>query len=110
RLRHVTASRRDGVAAACRRLRRRRRSLPLAGRRARTEPGSSHGMTVLAGVMTAAVVEGPRAAALACVPLPQPGDDEVLVRIEGCGVCASSLAVWEGRPWFDYPLAPGAPG
>jgi threonine dehydrogenase-like Zn-dependent dehydrogenase len=34
----------------------------------------------------------------------------VLVRVEGCGVCGSSLPVWEGRPWFDYPLAPGAPG
>jgi threonine dehydrogenase-like Zn-dependent dehydrogenase len=34
----------------------------------------------------------------------------VLVRIEGCGVCASSLPVWEGRAWFSYPLPPGAPG
>jgi len=32
------------------------------------------------------------------------------VRVEGCGVCASSLPVWEGRPWFEYPLPPGAPG
>jgi threonine dehydrogenase-like Zn-dependent dehydrogenase len=35
---------------------------------------------------------------------------EVLVRVEGCGVCASSLPLWEGRPWFDYPLPAGAPG
>jgi len=34
----------------------------------------------------------------------------VRIRVEGCGVCGSSLPVWEGRPWFDYPLAPGAPG
>jgi threonine dehydrogenase-like Zn-dependent dehydrogenase len=34
----------------------------------------------------------------------------VLLRIEGCGVCGSDLPAWEGRPWFDYPLAPGAPG
>jgi 2-desacetyl-2-hydroxyethyl bacteriochlorophyllide A dehydrogenase len=32
------------------------------------------------------------------------------VRLEGCGVCASNLPVWEGRPWFQYPLTPGAPG
>jgi threonine dehydrogenase-like Zn-dependent dehydrogenase len=32
------------------------------------------------------------------------------VRLEGCGVCASSLPLWEGRPWFRYPLEPGAPG
>ncbi len=28
----------------------------------------------------------------------------------GCGVCGSNLPVWEGRPWFSYPLEPGAPG
>jgi threonine dehydrogenase-like Zn-dependent dehydrogenase len=42
------------------------------------------------------------------VPEALPG--EVVVRIEGCGVCASSLPLWEGRPWFRYPLEPGAPG
>lgn len=30
--------------------------------------------------------------------------------LEGCGVCGSNLPVWEGRPWFEYPLAAGAPG
>jgi threonine dehydrogenase-like Zn-dependent dehydrogenase len=39
-----------------------------------------------------------------------PGPDEVTVAVEGCGVCGSNLPVWQGRPWFDYPLAPGAPG
>ena len=32
------------------------------------------------------------------------------VSIEGTGVCASNLPVWQGRPWFTYPLEPGAPG
>lgn len=32
------------------------------------------------------------------------------VRLEGSGVCGSSGPVWEGRPWFEYPLEPGAPG
>ncbi|MFN7117437.1 MAG: MDR/zinc-dependent alcohol dehydrogenase-like family protein [Saprospiraceae bacterium] len=36
--------------------------------------------------------------------------DEVLVRLEGCGVCASSLPKWEGREWFTYPQEPGDPG
>jgi len=35
---------------------------------------------------------------------------EVRVAVEGCGVCGSNLPVWEGRPWFDYPLPPGRPG
>lgn len=32
------------------------------------------------------------------------------VRVEGCGVCGSNLPVFEGRPWFTYPLAAGLPG
>ena len=60
--------------------------------------------------MRAAVVAGPRAAAVTDVPVPEPQDSQVLVRVEGCGVCGSNLPVWEGRPWFAYPLAPGAPG
>src|SRR5438045_4199726 len=36
--------------------------------------------------------------------------NEVRVRIEGCGVCASNIPGWEGRPWFQYPFEPGAPG
>lgn len=39
-----------------------------------------------------------------------PVDEEVLVCLRGCGVCASTLPVWEGRGWFHYPLEPGAPG
>ncbi|HYH08817.1 MAG TPA: zinc-binding dehydrogenase [Thermoanaerobaculia bacterium] len=42
--------------------------------------------------------------------LPEPGAGELRVRVEGCGVCASSLPAWEGREWFHYPLEPGAPG
>lgn len=30
--------------------------------------------------------------------------------MEGCGVCGSNLAPWEGRPWFSYPFESGAPG
>lgn len=44
------------------------------------------------------------------LPLPEPAAGRARVRLEGCGVCASSLPVWEGREWFRYPLAPGDPG
>jgi threonine dehydrogenase-like Zn-dependent dehydrogenase len=44
------------------------------------------------------------------VEIPEPGEGEVRVRVEGCGVCGSNLAPWEGRPWFEYPFAPGQPG
>ncbi|WP_295537812.1 zinc-binding dehydrogenase [uncultured Pseudacidovorax sp.] len=63
-----------------------------------------------APAMQAAVLAGPGRFAFVQVPRPRPGPGQLLLRLEGCGVCASSLPVWEGRPWFDYPLPPGAPG
>jgi len=60
--------------------------------------------------MTAAVLTGPGQLQLVNKRQPQPAVHQVLVRLEGCGVCASNLPVWEGREWFNYPLAPGAPG
>ncbi|MEZ0495085.1 zinc-binding dehydrogenase [Sphingomonas sp. IW22] len=41
---------------------------------------------------------------------PRPGADEVLIRVEGCGVCASNLLPWQGSEWIDYPLPPGGLG
>lgn len=41
---------------------------------------------------------------------PEPGPGQVRVRLEGCGVCASNIPVYEGRDWFEYPFAPGSPG
>ena len=60
--------------------------------------------------MQACVITGPGQSALRDTPRPEPGPGEVLVRLEGSGVCASSLPLWEGRSWFEYPQAPGAPG
>jgi threonine dehydrogenase-like Zn-dependent dehydrogenase len=40
----------------------------------------------------------------------EPGPGQVLVRLRGCGICASNLPVFEGREWFQYPLRPGQPG
>lgn len=60
--------------------------------------------------MKAVVLEGSGQVSLMDQPLPQAGPGQVRVRLEGCGVCASNLPAWSGRPWFNYPLAPGAPG
>jgi len=58
----------------------------------------------------AAVVANPGVVEMRHVAMPEPGSGEMRVRVEGCGVCASNLAVWEGKPWFTYPLEPGAMG
>ncbi len=42
--------------------------------------------------------------------VPELGPGEARVRLAGCGVCASSLPLWQGRPWFEYPREAGAPG
>jgi threonine dehydrogenase-like Zn-dependent dehydrogenase len=64
----------------------------------------------LQGSNESAVVVAPRCVQMRDHELPVPGADEVRVRLQGCGVCASSIPVWEGRPWFKYPLEPGLPG
>jgi threonine dehydrogenase-like Zn-dependent dehydrogenase len=58
----------------------------------------------------AAVLLGEGCSAIEETGVAEPGPEEVLVRIEGCGVCASNLPAWQGRPWFRYPLEAGAPG
>jgi threonine dehydrogenase-like Zn-dependent dehydrogenase len=60
--------------------------------------------------MQAAVITASRTSEVVSTPLPEPGAHEIRVRLEGCGVCASSLPVWEGREWFHYPIEAGAPG
>jgi threonine dehydrogenase-like Zn-dependent dehydrogenase len=60
--------------------------------------------------MRAGVISGPGRTRTTAVRRPQPADGEVLIRVEGCGVCGSSLPFGVGRDWFAYPGEPGAPG
>jgi len=60
--------------------------------------------------MRAVVVEAPGICSLQETALPEPGPGQVRIRLNGSGICASDLHVWEGRPWFEYPLPPGRPG
>lgn len=62
------------------------------------------------GTSRAAVLTGPRTVEVRQVAAPEPGPGQVRVRLESCGVCASSIPVWQGREWFSYPQEPGAPG
>jgi NADPH:quinone reductase len=60
--------------------------------------------------MRASILIGAGDVDTARVLRPEPAAGQVRVRLQGSGVCASSLPVWEGRPWFSYPANPGEPG
>lgn len=60
--------------------------------------------------MPAAVLVEPKRFELRNVPIPRPEPQQILLRLEGCGVCASNIPPWEGKPWFNYPMTPGALG
>jgi threonine dehydrogenase-like Zn-dependent dehydrogenase len=61
-------------------------------------------------MMRAAVLKAPGTYELRSVPVPAPPRGHVRLRMEGSGVCGSNLEAWRGRPWFQYPLPPGASG
>jgi len=65
---------------------------------------------VVATTMKAAVVTAAGSIEIKDVPLPEPAKGEVRIKLEGSGVCASNIPVWEGREWFNYPLPAGNPG
>jgi threonine dehydrogenase-like Zn-dependent dehydrogenase len=60
--------------------------------------------------MQALVIEKPGTARLDDVPRPQPGNDEVLVRVIQAGICGSDVEILNGtRPaeFVRYPVIPG---
>lgn len=60
--------------------------------------------------MRAATVVSPGTIRLDRVAKPAVQANEVRIRLEGTGVCASNLANWQGTPWTQYPMEPGAMG
>jgi threonine dehydrogenase-like Zn-dependent dehydrogenase len=60
--------------------------------------------------MRAAVIDGPERVRFEMVKCPMPQPDEVRVKLQGCGVCASNLCTWIGMPWTQYPTEPGGLG
>ncbi|WP_235426974.1 zinc-binding dehydrogenase [Cohnella kolymensis] len=52
--------------------------------------------------MKASVIAGPQKSEIAEVPIPVIGDEEVLIRVIVCGVCASELHPWTaGAGWLE---------
>lgn len=63
-----------------------------------------------APTMQAVVVTGAGQIEVKDVPVPEPGEGELRVRLEGCGVCASNLGPWSGPDWMTFPTDPGGLG
>jgi threonine dehydrogenase-like Zn-dependent dehydrogenase len=52
--------------------------------------------------MRASVIAGPQKSELVEIPIPEIGDEEVLIRVRVCGVCASELHPWmDGASWLE---------
>ncbi|MDQ3190638.1 MAG: zinc-binding dehydrogenase [Bacteroidota bacterium] len=62
------------------------------------------------GLMEAAILESPGKFSIKNIPVPMPGPQEVVFEVEGCGVCASSLPIFQGRECYNYPVTAGNPG
>lgn len=60
--------------------------------------------------MFSAVICGPGRVAFVETSVPEPGPGQIRVKLQGCGICSSSLPLWEGREWFEYPRDCGEPG
>jgi threonine dehydrogenase-like Zn-dependent dehydrogenase len=60
--------------------------------------------------MRAAVIAAPGQVRIDAVARPEPAPGQVLLRLEGSGVCASNLTPWAGPDWMKFPTEPGALG
>jgi threonine dehydrogenase-like Zn-dependent dehydrogenase len=63
-----------------------------------------------ARTMKAAVVTGAGRIEIDKFPLPTPEKNQVRIKLEGCGVCASNLGPWAGPEWMNFPTEPGGLG
>src|ERR1700709_899618 len=64
----------------------------------------------MADTMLAAVFQEPGHLSVRETNIPRPGSGEVLLALEGTGVCASNLPLWARAPRCQYPVAPGTGG
>src|SRR3954470_3411639 len=67
-------------------------------------------VTLAVATARASVIAAPGRVESITRPEPLPRSGEVVVRLEGCGVCASGLPLWEAPPWLSDAPAPGPPG
>jgi 2-desacetyl-2-hydroxyethyl bacteriochlorophyllide A dehydrogenase len=58
--------------------------------------------------MRAVIIDAPARIRVGNVPEPTPRSDELLIRVEACGICGTDLHIVDGEsPLARYPLVPG---
>jgi len=58
--------------------------------------------------MRAVIIDAPARIRVGNVPEPTPRSDELLIRVEACGICGTDLHIIDGEsPLARYPLVPG---
>ncbi len=77
--------------------------------RSRRKPGAGC-FGKAAASQQAVLLVGQQLTCVRPIAMVEPDYLEVRVKLQGCGISASDLPVWEGRPWFRYPQEAGAPG
>ena len=51
------------------------------------------------GMAKVAVLTAPKTIEIQEVPIPELGDDDILVKVEGAGVCGTDVHEWKGDPF-----------
>ena len=62
------------------------------------------------GMAKVAMLTGQRKIEVKEFPIPAVGDDDILVKVEGCGVCGTDVHEWKGDPFGIIPVVLGHEG
>ena len=58
--------------------------------------------------MRAVIIDAPASMRVGNMPDPTPRSDELLIRVEACGICGTDLHIIDGEsPLACYPIVPG---
>ncbi len=83
----------------------------LAGMGTGTAPAPAAACSTPAnGMAKVAVLTAPKTIEIQEVRIPEPGDDEILVKVEGAGICGTDVHEWKGDPFGMCPVILGHEG
>jgi 2-desacetyl-2-hydroxyethyl bacteriochlorophyllide A dehydrogenase len=61
----------------------------------------------MAKTMQALIVEGRESYRVTEVPVPEPGEREVLIKVDSCGLCGTDIHIYRGQFFANFPLIIG---